>query len=64
MDIIREDGLVVHTVLLNGMNYNLWKGRMKEFLKFLDKKVWYSVENGWKAPGMYLDGIECLKPMD
>ena len=31
-------------------NYVYWKVRMKVVLKSLDKKVWLSVETGWKKP--------------
>ena len=32
----------------NGNNYAYWKVRMKAFLKSIDERVWFSVENDWK----------------
>ena len=32
----------------DGNNYAYWKVRMKAFLKFIDKRVWNSVEYGWE----------------
>ena len=34
----------------DGNNYAYWKVRMKTFLKFIDEKVWNSVEYGWEKP--------------
>ena len=31
-------------------NYAYWKVRMKAFLKFIDERVWLSIENGWERP--------------
>ena len=31
----------------DGNNYAYWKVRMKAFLKFVDEKVWQSVETRW-----------------
>ena len=31
-------------------NYAYWKVRIKAFLKSIDKRVWNSVEYGWKKP--------------
>ena len=31
-------------------NYTYWKVRMKTFLKFIDVRVWNSVEYGWEKP--------------
>ena len=31
-------------------NYAYWKVRMKAFLKFIDERVWNSVEYGWEKP--------------
>ena len=32
----------------DGNNYAYWKVRMKAFLKFIDERVWNSVEYGWE----------------
>ena len=34
----------------NGNNYAYWKVRMKAFLKSLDERAWFSIENGWERP--------------
>jgi len=34
----------------DGNNYTYWKIRMKAFLKFIDVRVWNSVEYGWEKP--------------
>ena len=43
-----------HTLVIpshfNENNYAYWKVRMKAFLKSIDKRVWNSVEYGWKKP--------------
>ena len=31
-------------------NYAYWKVRIKSFLKFIDERVWNSVEYGWEKP--------------
>lgn len=42
------------TPLLAGSNYCLWKTKMREFLKSLDERVWWSVANKWEAIDMNL----------
>ena len=34
----------------DGNNYTYWKVRMKVFLKYIDERVWNSVEYGWEKP--------------
>ena len=34
----------------DGNNYAYWKVKMKAFLKFIDERVWNSVEYGWEKP--------------
>ena len=34
----------------DGNNYAYWKVRMKTFLKYIDEKVWNSIEYGRKKP--------------
>ena len=34
----------------DGNNYAYWKVRMKAFLKYIDERVWNSVEYGWEKP--------------
>ena len=34
----------------DGNNYAFWKVRMKAFMKFIDERVWLSIENGWERP--------------
>lgn len=63
MDILRDGDLVECTSLLTYSNYSFWKDRMKAFLKSLDKRVWYSMINGWKALIIFSNGLEHLKPM-
>ena len=36
--------------LFDGTNYVYWKVRMRDFLQFLDEKVWQAVEIGWTKP--------------
>lgn len=45
MDMMREGGLVVRTLLHDDSNYSFWKVRMRIFLKSLDERVWWSVVN-------------------
>ena len=34
----------------DGNNYAYWKVRMKAFLKYIDERVWNSIEYGWDKP--------------
>ena len=36
--------------LFDGTNYAYWKVRMRDFLQYLDEKVWQAVEIGWTKP--------------
>ncbi|PIM97671.1 RNA uridylyltransferase [Handroanthus impetiginosus] len=44
------DGAVhSRTLLFNGTNYSLWKGRIKEFLMEIDFEIWFVVKLGYKG---------------
>ncbi|PIM97032.1 hypothetical protein CDL12_30505 [Handroanthus impetiginosus] len=44
------DGAVhSRTLLFNGTNYSLWKGRIKEFLMEIDFELWFVVKLGYKG---------------
>ena len=34
----------------DGNNYAYWKVRIKAFQKFINERVWNSIENGWEKP--------------
>ena len=41
---------LVISLHFNGNNNAYWKVRMKAFLKFIDERVWNSIEYRWEKP--------------
>ena len=36
--------------MLDGTNYDYWKGRMTTFLRSIDNKTWKAIIKGWTPP--------------
>ncbi|KAL5563402.1 hypothetical protein UlMin_033149 [Ulmus minor] len=47
--------------LLEGMNYLLWKTKMRSFLCSLDDEVWFSILEGYKIPAVETEGVSVQK---
>lgn len=50
METIKDRGSVNKPHVLDGTNYDYWKGMMVDFLKSLGNKAWKVMIKGWKHP--------------
>ena len=48
--------------LLEGLNYLIWKIKMRSFLCILDDDVWFSILEGYKIPAEETEGGSIQKP--
>jgi len=52
-----EDASINIPLLFYGVNYQLWKIRMKVFVQSTDKGIWDAIENGPFIPKIEKDDV-------
>jgi len=50
--------------MFSGMNYQLWKVRMKTFIKSIYRGIWNAIVNGPYIPMTMVDGVPVEKSFD
>jgi len=59
-----EGALIKRPPMFSGVNYQLWKVRMKIFIKSINSWIWNAIMNGPFVPMTIVDGIVVENPLD